>query len=136
MSSQGGPAEAVTEDGVFLAQESIDGMELYFVKMDEPGIWSVPIAGGEAEVVLSDLGIADWGSWVVGPAGIYFVDHNPTTIRFVSFADGAIREVFVPPKQMPYLGRALSLSGDGRSLLFAMIDHSDDEVMRVELAGL
>ena len=36
---------------------------------------------------------------------------------------------------MPYLGRALSLSPDGRSLLFSMIEHSDDELMTVDLAG-
>ncbi len=96
----------------------------------------MPLPGGKAEVVLSDLNLSDWGSWVVGRTGIYFVRRNPTTIQFVSFTDGTIREVFAPPRQMPYLGRALSLSGDGRSLLFAMIDHSDDEVMRVDLAGL
>jgi Tol biopolymer transport system component/DNA-binding winged helix-turn-helix (wHTH) protein len=136
MPSAGGAATAVTDDGGFLAQESIDGHHLYYVKLNEPGIWRMPLLGEKAEVVLSDLNLSDWGSWVVGRTGIYFVRRNPTTIQFVSFADGTIREVFAPSRQMPYLGRALSLSGDGRSLLFAMINHSDDEVMRVDLAGL
>ena len=71
----------------------------------------------------------------LGPVEV-IVRRNPTTIQFVSFANGTTREVFAPSRQMPFLGRALSLSGDERSLRFAMIDHSDDEVMRVELAGL
>jgi len=37
---------------------------------------------------------------------------------------------------MPCLARNLSLSPDGRTLLFALIDHSDDEVMLVDLPSL
>ena len=136
MPSTGGPATAVTEDGGFLAHESFDGDHLYYVKLDQPGIWRLPVTGGTAEVVLADLDLSDWGSWAVGRTGIYFVSRGPTTIQFVDFTDGTIRPVFAPSRQIPYLGRSLSLSEDGHSLLFTMIDHSDDEVMRVELAGL
>ena len=136
MPSAGGPATVVTDAGGFLAQESMDGNHLFFVKLDEPGIWRSPVAGGEAEIILAELDLSDWGSWVVARTGIYFVRRNPTTIQFISFVDRTIRPVFTPSRQMPYLGRCLSLTGDGRSLLFTMIDHSDDEVMRVDLAGL
>ncbi len=71
-----------------------------------------------------------------GRSPIYFVHRGPTNIQFMSFADGSTQTVFAPSKQMPYLGRCLSLSADGRSLLFAMIDYSDDEVMRVDIGGL
>ena len=136
MPSAGGEAVAVTDAGGFLAHESFDGTQLYFAKLNEPGIWRMPVAGGEAELILPDLDLAAWGSWAVGRDGIYFVRRAPTTIQFVRFDDRTTHEIFAPPRQVPYFGRSLSLSADGRSLLFSMIDHSDDEVMRVDLSGL
>ena len=44
--------------------------------------------------------------------------------------------IFEAPKQMPFLSRALSLSPDGRALLFTLIDSSDDEIMTAELTGI
>ena len=82
--------------------------------------------------MVEDLDLSDWGSWVVGESGIYYVRRGPTTIGFAPSDGGESRLVYQPAKQMPYLAPSLSLSGDGRSLLFAMIDHSDDEVMRVD----
>lgn len=68
--------------------------------------------------------------------GLWFVTRGPTTISFLGFQDDRPRVVYFPPKQMPYLEPSISLSNDGRSLIFSMIDHSDDEVMRVEFDGL
>lgn len=132
----GGAARRITAGGGFLAQESPDGARLYYARLEEPGIWRLPASGGEAERVLSDLDLPDWGSWVVADHGIYYLRRGPTTIAFADFDGAEPRSVYTPPKQIPFLGRALSLSADGRSLLFSMIDHSDDEVMTVDLAGL
>ena len=51
MPAEGGAAEQLTRDGGFIAHESLDGGTLYYVKLDQPGIWRMPIAGGEAEHV-------------------------------------------------------------------------------------
>lgn len=135
MPAEGGASEMVTERGGFFAQESLDGEMLYYAKMDEPGLWRMAIAGGSGEAVLQDLDLADWGSWVVGATGVYFVTRSPTSVQFVNFTDGSTHTAFAPSKQVPYLGRCLSLSPGGRSILFSMIDHSDDEVMRVDLVA-
>lgn len=136
MPASGSAPSKVTTDGAFLAQESPDGRSLYFAKLDEPGIWRTPPQGGPAEVVLEELSLSDWGNWVVGRDGIYFVQRDPTTLRFLDFASGEVRTAFAPSKQVPFLERSLSLSPDGRSLLLALIDHSDDEILRVDMAGL
>ncbi len=136
MATAGSGASQATTDGGFLAQESPDGQSLYFVRLDEPGIWCVPVNGGAAVQVLSDLNLSDWGSWEVADRGIYYLRRGPTTLGFAPFDGSSPRLLYVPSKQVPYLERALSLSHDGRALLFSQIGHSDDEVMTVDLVGL
>ncbi len=136
MPAIGGTALRVTTGGGFLAQESLDGRDLFYVRQEQPGIWTVPVVGGVPRQVLADLDLADWGSWVLATEGIYYLRRGPTTIGFANFDSTPTQVVFEPSKQMPYLSRDVSLSPDGRSLLFSMIDHSDDEVMTADLIGL
>ena len=79
-------------------------------------------------------GHSDWGSWVAAEHGIYHVTRSPQTIAFSAFGGDSPVTIHEPDKTIPYLGRALSLSADGKRLLFSLIDHSDDEVMVVEQA--
>jgi Tol biopolymer transport system component/DNA-binding winged helix-turn-helix (wHTH) protein len=134
MPADGGDAVQITTDGGFRAQPSRDGTALYFVKLDAPGVWRMDLADGSAELVLPGLNLSDWGSWVAGDHGIYYVTRSPTTIAYAPFGEAQPLSIHQPTKQIPYLGRALSLSADGKRLLFSLIDHSDDEVMAVEQA--
>jgi hypothetical protein len=134
MPADGGEAVQMTTNGGFRAQPSRDGEALYFVKLDTPGVWRMPVAGGQAELVLSGLSLSDWGSWVVGEHGIYYVTRSPMTIAYSPFGEAPPITIHEPTKTIPYLGRALSLSADGKRMLFSLIDHSDDEVMAVEQA--
>ncbi len=134
MPADGGAAVQLTTSGGFRAQPSHDGQAIYFVQLDRPGVWSMPVAGGPAELVLPGLNLADWGSWVAGEHGIYHVTRSPLTIAYSPFGEAPTITIHEPAKTIPYLGRALSLSADGKRLLFSLIDHSDDEVMAVEQA--
>jgi Tol biopolymer transport system component/DNA-binding winged helix-turn-helix (wHTH) protein len=134
MPADGGEAVQMTTNGGFRAQPSRDGEALYFVKLDTPGVWRMPVAGGQAELVLSGLSLSDWGSWVAGEHGIYYVTRSPMTIAYSPFGEAPPITIHEPTKTIPYLGRALSLSADGKRMLFSLIDHSDDEVMAVEQA--
>ncbi|MEM7354014.1 MAG: hypothetical protein AAF657_24645, partial [Acidobacteriota bacterium] len=135
MPADGGPARQITRDGAFLAIESADGSALFLSRPDQPGIWRQSLAGGEPERLIDDLSLIDWGSWVVGRDGIYYLRRNPTEIAFRPFDRDEPSSVYQPPKQMPYLARNLSLAPDGQTLLFAMIDRSDNEVIRVDWGG-
>ncbi|MEM7049051.1 MAG: winged helix-turn-helix domain-containing protein [Acidobacteriota bacterium] len=142
MPSAGGEAAQVTFEGGFLGQESPDGRHLFYVRPTEPGIWRIPRDGGRdvGEPVVNNLALWDWGSWVVGERGLYYVQRGPAAIVLIPFTSssgevGEPRIVLQPEKQIPF-HNALALSADGRSLLFAMIDHSDDELMTVDLEGL
>ena len=146
MQSSGGRAEQITTEGGFLAQEAVDGGSLYFSTAREPGVWQLPLRdparptrtspGVEAVLVIGNMDLADCGSWTVGNTGVYYVKRGPTAIHLRRHEDGADSRVFEPTKQIPLYERTLSLSADGSSLLFSMIDRSDDEVLRVDLAGL
>jgi Tol biopolymer transport system component/DNA-binding winged helix-turn-helix (wHTH) protein len=47
--AEGGPAVRVTHQGGFAAFESVDGSFLYYAKdLEKPGIWRVPVSGGQA----------------------------------------------------------------------------------------
>ncbi len=129
MPAVGGTAEIVTGDGGFAAVESLDGSELIFSRAEEPGLWRMPVGGGPARIVVAGLDAADWGSWTVAEDGVYHVGRNPTRILHAGFDGASSSVVHVPARQMPHLGRALSWSAPRGSLLFSMIDHSDDEVM-------
>lgn len=136
MPANGGVAETVTTEGGFLARESVDGETLFYARLDRPGIWSTPVGGGASTLVVDDLDLSDWGTWDVGARGIYYLRRRPTALWLAPLDGSAPRLVDSPPRQVPYLGRALSLSPDGRSLLLAQIAYSDDEVMTVDMAGL
>ena len=130
----GGEVSRVTTDGGFLAQEDWDGSRLFYTRLGQPGIWSMPLAGGEAEQQVADLDPSDWGSWVVGERGIHYLRRGPTAIAFAGFDGSPPRVSFEPDKQVPFFSRALSLSPDGRALLFTRIASGDDEVMLADLA--
>jgi Tol biopolymer transport system component len=57
-----------------LAFESPDGASLYFAKQSPnggaPGIWRMPLSGGEEKLVLETVG---FGHWTLTERGIYFV---------------------------------------------------------------
>ena len=133
MPAAGGAARAVTAEGGFLAREGPGGHDLYFVRQDLPGIWRMPTGGGEGECIVADLDFSDWASWTVRRSGIYFLRRDTMTIVLHRFADGREIEIHQPAKNLPALGRALSVSIDEDLLVFAMIGRSDDEILTVDL---
>lgn len=133
MPAAGGAPRQMTQDGGFFAVEAPDGGYLLSVRLDRPGIWRQPLTGGAAEPVVEHLDLSDWGSWTAGAKGLYYIRRKPTAILYQPYGGGQPQVVYQPAKQLPYLARDLSLSRDGKLLLFAMIDRSDDEVMLADL---
>jgi len=73
MPSEGGRAVQVTKRGGYAAFESMDGKTLYYAKgLEVPGLWQVPVEGGEETRVIEQLGAFLWGYWAVVEGGIYF----------------------------------------------------------------
>jgi Tol biopolymer transport system component len=132
----GGPAVQVTHDGAFEGFESPDGKLFYFMKgRGIYGLWSVPVEGG-AEQPVPELNKAGyWRSWGVLKDGIYFISKEPAphqTVRFFSFATRRITPLLAVDKEPNWYEPALSISPDGRWLLYEQLDHVINDILLVE----
>jgi Tol biopolymer transport system component len=127
----GGEAVPVTQNGGDAALESVDGRFIYYTKGgNSASLWKMPLSGGEETQVLPSVHARDF--FVVNE-GIYFIPAPGTdrksSIQFLSFATAKVKTV-APMSGLPYEG--LSVSPDGRSLLFAQWDELGIDLMLVE----
>ena len=62
-----------------LALESPEGKSIYYTKFDQPGVWEVPIVGGDETKIIQDEPFSGyWGYFAVGPDGLYFIGDTGT----------------------------------------------------------
>lgn len=136
MSIQGGSPVQVTKKGGVFAVESEDGRFLYFVKFDAPGIWRMPVNGGEEERVLPRAGGHEWFNWALTRTGIYFRDSEKSqsndtvgVLNFFDFATG--KTTTVTATDQPG-GVGLAVSPDGRSILYDDKGDAESTIMLVK----
>jgi dipeptidyl aminopeptidase/acylaminoacyl peptidase len=134
--ADGGPAVQVTRNGGFTGLESPDGRRLYYSKFNAPGIWSVPLNGGEERMVHHLPPAGYEASWGVGRQGLYVV--NPEAkprpaIELFSLATRRVTRIAELDRQ-PTASRVvlLSVSRDERSILYSQLEQSGSDIMLVE----
>jgi Tol biopolymer transport system component/DNA-binding winged helix-turn-helix (wHTH) protein/tRNA A-37 threonylcarbamoyl transferase component Bud32 len=130
MPVDGGTAFQITEKGGFVPIESTDGNFVYYMKGFEDGrIWKVPSQGGEEVEVLDPI---FWRNFDVTKDGIYFIPKglpDRHSIRFLSFATGEIKTIaFI---DNPWFNN-ITVSPDGRWLLYPALDQQGSDLMLVE----
>jgi Tol biopolymer transport system component/DNA-binding winged helix-turn-helix (wHTH) protein len=120
---KGGPPVRVTKNGGIYAIESDDGRFLYYSKFTQPGIWKMPLNGGEEILVLDQPAGLHWYNWALTRNGIYFLTEDPLNgkIKFFDFATGKTISIFALEKPVGDAG-GLALSPDGKSLLYTQRD--------------
>ncbi len=124
----------MTKKGGYVAQESPDGRFVYYANSRySPGLWRVPAQGGEEIQVLPALGGPEGSCFAVVERGIYFIpppnpDHT-YSIQFLEFASGKITSIATIDKPVSF---GLTVSPDGRSLLYAQVDQQGRDLMLVE----
>ena len=123
----------MTRNGGTNGFESSDRKFIYYAKgRYGTGLWKIPTEGGDETQVLDSLvGLQDF---VVVEAGIYFIPTPAagaasSSINFLSFASGKIRPVATTGRPAMY---GLTVSPDGRWILYAQLDHDVSELMLVE----
>jgi Tol biopolymer transport system component/DNA-binding winged helix-turn-helix (wHTH) protein len=128
----GGTPTQLTKRGGISPVESFDGRYLYYSKYEQSGIWRMPFqGGGEESKVLSDIDPEDWPNWALSPEGIYFLKFGKfphTELAFFDFADNK-RHILWPLEKK--LGWGLSLSADGKSLLYVQDQFAESNLMLV-----
>src|SRR5713226_1663671 len=117
--AQGGKAIQVTKDAGYAVLAATDGFTYYTrasgvtaKKSNEPGVWKVPIDGGE-EIRVFDQEVRP-SALFVSEDGIYFITRGPSTgstIEFYNFTNKQITRLFSIEKQGRY---GLSASPDGK----------------------
>ena len=130
----GGGAVQVTRGGGFEAAESSDGNVVYYVKRGSRGIWRVPSNGGNESQVL-DRG--DEGLWALRGDQIYLISEEPDGSPFLGLYDlasGAFSTLAELPGQTVRfpIGPALTVSPDGRAILYIQIDRLEHDIMIIE----
>jgi len=117
-------------DGVSV-EESLDGDTVYFAARE----WHTPlhmlsltekfpqsIVPGVPEVLTFDL-------WTLAKSGIFFVPAEaPKSLRYFDFRTGTGRELFAAEKDF---AGGLSVSPDGRYLLFSQVDEANSDIVLV-----
>jgi Tol biopolymer transport system component len=117
MPFKGGPPVRVTRNGGVYGIESEDGRFLYYSKFTKPGIWKMPLNGGEEILVLDQPAGWQWFNWALTRNGIYFLtgdDHggehsiNPDPpngkIKFFDIATGKTISILALEKPVPHHG--------------------------------
>jgi Tol biopolymer transport system component/DNA-binding winged helix-turn-helix (wHTH) protein len=134
MPSTGGSAVQVTHHGGFAAFESHDGRFLYYAKgHNVPGLWRIPINGGEEVELISSLEAGYWGYWAVVENGIYYLD--TTTKPGISFFDintHHITRVFDLENRPASANPGLAISPDKRTILYTQLDVSYSDIVLAE----
>jgi Tol biopolymer transport system component/serine/threonine protein kinase len=132
----GGQAIQVTRQGGFESFESADGKLLYYTKGRGPGgIWQMPVAGGEERQVPELLDAGYWRYWAVLDNGIYFVAPVATTraaLKYFNFATRRVMQLGVLERDPLKGPPGLTVSPDGRWVLYAQVDQSISDIMLVE----
>jgi WD40-like Beta Propeller Repeat len=133
---EGGQAMQVTRRGGFEGFESPDGRVFYYAKgRDVPGIWQIPVTGGEERLLLDHHKAGYWRLWTVVEKGIYFATANVTShpiIEFFNFATGKVTQVATLNRPLSRSAPGLTVSPDGRWMLFTQLDHSGSDILLVE----
>lgn len=134
----GGEARQITTGGGSVAHESVDGKFLYYTRGNNvAGIWCVPIDGGEEILIVDAHKAGYWSAWTVVEQGVYFLTAEQLArpaIEFFSFKTNTVIEVAVLAKPFrPWTNpEGLSVSSDGRWILFTQEDRADMDLMLVE----
>jgi Tol biopolymer transport system component/DNA-binding winged helix-turn-helix (wHTH) protein len=132
----GGQAAQATKQGGFDSFEAPDGQWLYYAKgRGAPGIWRMPVAGGEETLALDHHRAGFWRYWAVTEKGIYFTtaetpDHP--LIEFFNFATGKVTTITTLEKRIDGNVSGLSVSPDGRALIWSQQDQTGSDIMLME----
>lgn len=137
----GGEAIQVTRSAGQAPLESPDGAYLYYVEtLDRPSaLWRLPVAGGVAEKVLDGVYLANY---VVLTRGIYYIDRPsgqagthyvdlPSGETRLQYFDFATRKSTTLARDLGNVDLPLTVSADGRTILYPRMDSSVNDLMLV-----
>jgi Tol biopolymer transport system component/DNA-binding winged helix-turn-helix (wHTH) protein len=134
MLSTGASPVQVTHHGGFAAFESPDRKFLYYAKGHNiPGLWRIPIDGGEEVEIISSLQAGYWGYWAMVGNRIYYLDTTEKPrIVFFDIPTHQTTPVFELENRPASANPGLAVSPDARTILYTQLDSSDSDIILAE----
>ena len=130
MPVDGGDAvQVITTQGGGGAVESADGNSLYYNTVAVVGsVWRQPVSGGQPSKILDGI---VWFNWFLFDKGIYYIDRPgpETRLQYLNLVTGKSTTI---AHNLGEVGAGLSVSPDGKTILFTRMDASADDLMLVE----
>ncbi len=138
MPVNGGPATQITKNGAFEMFAAPDNKTIIYSKsIGKMGLWSVTTKG-EDEQPIHDLSeVGGWRSWSVTPDGIYFTSflpQIPLDIKFYDFTTKQTKKIVSVNKPPLTYYSNLSVSNDGKRILYARQDQTTAEIMLAKIS--
>jgi Tol biopolymer transport system component/DNA-binding winged helix-turn-helix (wHTH) protein len=134
--AQGGTPSQVTTHGGFAPEPSREGKFIYYAKgRDLPGVWRVPVDGGEETKILDAPPASAWAYFVVVERGIYYGDlpnRKNLGIYFYDFKTSKSSPVLLLDRFGSEGAPGLSISPDGRYALYTTLAPPSVHVMLVD----
>ena len=131
--AEGGRAIQLTTGGGGAGIESVDGRHFYCHKRQE--LWKVPVNGGDETLVAKEE-INFMNLWALGDQGLYFLEprtaEHKTILKLLRLETRESTQIAMPDQPFPVWGTRLSLSGDGRWLLYDQVDRDESDIMLIE----
>lgn len=128
----GGSEHQLTQDGGYYAQQSDDGLWLYFSKRGEAGLWRLPVAGGTAEQVYDRIGPQGTSLWALNGDGVvYMTIDRPSTgsLQRLDFSTGEVRHIADVPRLFYLSGLTMI---DEAHVAYSKTEMSEIDLMVVE----
>jgi len=131
VSSAGGHAVPITDGPVLRPIESPDGFRVYFIR--GASLYSVMIDSTTAEKV-EGMPFVRLDGWTLVESGFYFIGYHTgrPAIEFFDLKTRGFRAVYMFEKPLPGWLGGLSVSSDGKWLLFPQLDEQSSDLMMIE----
>jgi Tol biopolymer transport system component/DNA-binding winged helix-turn-helix (wHTH) protein len=134
MPGEGGEPVQVTKQGGRAAFESADGRLIYYAKTPEREIWRMPLAGGQESPLSPRIHVEHWSGWALADNGIFFLGEELSqhpVLKFFDFSTARSRDVATLKRPVPWRSW-ISVSADGRFLLYPQQDQEESNIMLLE----
>jgi Tol biopolymer transport system component len=133
VSSVGGRAARIAETEATYPLESPDGKYVYFAHNRK--LWRVKTDGSAAQELEGMPEVHSTGdTWVPTRSGIYFMSDtkHQTEVDFFDLNSQKVRKVFTLEKPLAHWSGGVSISSDGKWLLYPQLDGSSSDLMMIE----
>ena len=134
MAADGGQLSQLTRGGGQEAYESPDGKSIYYSRFGNAGIWTLALQDGIEQAVPELATLFHRRYWTVTGRGIYFLSPEPSgrSVRLLNLETRAIAHVVDIGSNLAHGSPGLSISSDGRQILFVQVERDGSDIMLVE----